>query len=232
MRKVHELTDRQLDLIFEMTDFQVDFCMGIIKGYTQVRAYKEAGGTAENEITIRTSAHSVRKGRKVSEFLDEHKKREAEYIKSIVNDQDKMKEIIIEQLFHQATTNIDDVVEFSDVEARIHLGEDEDGEPIFGNTSETRWRIKNSDELNDRAKASIESVETTKSGLKIKQASKREAAKLLMDMGGWKAPERQEITGADGKPLNPTPEINEDELKEALEKLGFGSTNQLDDKEI
>lgn len=116
------------------------------------------------------------------------------------------------RLSYKARTSFDDVLEWSEYIA----GHDDAGHPVY----QTAWRIKNLAEMPPHVRASIKSVTIDAAGRpKIELYDSTAAVKLLADIKGWKAPEKREITGPDGSPLDFDPaKVDEATLKALLEQ--------------
>lgn len=232
MESIDRLNKKQLEMLKKMSKMEREFVLGLMVGMTQQEAYVDAGGSSTDYQTIASSAHNLRYRKKVNEFMILREELEMEKIRLIIEDQDEMKRQMIQRLYYQATTEITDIVEFQDTAEKTQLGEDENGDPIYAETDQCYWRLKNSDELSARARATIESVKKTKNGIELNMAKSIDSIRLLADLGGWKAPEKKEISGVNGEPFNQKPEMSKKELMNALKEIGFNEPSQLDDKEI
>ncbi|MEM7260021.1 MAG: terminase small subunit [Pseudomonadota bacterium] len=90
-------------------------------------------------------------------------------------------------LSDMARTSMGDLVEFG----TYQVTEDALGNPVY----QSVWTFKNSSELTEAQLRSINELNATKEGLKIKQHDQKAAMKQLAEMAGWEAPKKVEHSG-------------------------------------
>lgn len=170
-----------------LTPKQENFCLAYLETGNASEAYRRAYD-AENMKAA--TIHS-----RASELLDnsEITARLAELNKSAVTAAVMTRTEALEKLSALARTDLKDLVEFGQYE----LGQDDDGNPVI----QSSWKIKDS-ALQDPMKIAVISELTAgRDGIKIKTHSPLNAIKQLADMQGWNAPEKREVTGANGGPI-------------------------------
>ncbi|MEY0256605.1 terminase [Morganella morganii] len=88
------------------------------------------------------------------------------------------------------------MVEFSE----HNMGKDDDGNPVM----QAVWRFKDSALQNPQSLAAISELTAGKDGIKLKLHDPKAAIKQIVDMEGWEAPKKTELTGKDGGPIQST----------------------------
>lgn len=180
------MSPEQKALFDQLTELQQRTAINVLAGMTQRAGYYAAGGTAKNDGAADSSAYEILSNPQVKAFMDAMK--EAAVSEAVMTRTEAM-----EKLSALARTDLKDLVEFGEYE----LGDDGEGNPVI----QSSWRIRDS-ALQDPAKmAAISELTASKEGIKIKTHSPLAAIKQLADMQGWNAPEKREITGASGGPI-------------------------------
>lgn len=180
------MTPEQKSLFDDMTELQQRVATNVLSGMVQRQAYYDAGGKAETDESADSSCSQILSNIKVKAFMDAMK--EAAISAAVMTRTEAL-----ERLTGFARTDLKDLVEFGSYE----LGSDDDGNPIV----QAAWKIKDSI-LQDPAKmAAISELTASKDGIKIKTHSPLVAIKQLAEMNGWNAPEKKEVTGANGGPI-------------------------------
>lgn len=176
-----ELTEEQIELGSKLTPLQRRFVLKLMKdGYTQRKAYIEAGGTAKTENAQDEGASKMLRNPKVAKF---HKS----LVKAAATSAVMTKEQALERLTMSAQVKITDVCDFR----QLKVGEDEDGNDI----NQTVWTMKNSEDIPPHVAACIKSVTVTKDGPKIELYDNQAAIKQLSEILGWKAATKTELSG-------------------------------------
>jgi phage terminase small subunit len=171
-------TKKELRVLSEsLTNLQLLFVNGLIKGLTQRQAYLDAGGTAKKTESQDSSAATMFSVVKVRAYYDALM--EIATFTAVMT-----REEALQRLTLTAKVSITDVCEFKN----IQTGEDEDGKPIY----QTTWIIKNSEDIPDHIAACIKSVTATKAGPKIELYNSLDSIKLMSEISRWK--EVPEIT--------------------------------------
>lgn len=176
------MTPEQQALSDALTKLQRGVVLGVVAGKSQRQAYRDAGGKAKTDA----SADAV-----VSEMLSDPKV-DAFYqylIAQAANSSVMTREQALERLTLMASTEITDILEFVTVDVK-RAGKDGEDETI----EETIWRMKDSQEVERRARAAIKSVTMTKMGPKIEMYDARDAISQLAKMQGWEATQKTEVT--------------------------------------
>ena len=167
------MTPEQQALSDALTKLQRGVVLGVVAGKSQRQAYRDAGGKAKTDA----SADAV-----VSEMLSDPKV-DAFYqslIAQAANSSVMTREQALERLTLMASTEITDILEFVTVDVK-RAGKDGEEETV----EETIWRMKDSPEVERRARAAIKSVTMTKLGPKIEMYDARDAISQISKMQGW-----------------------------------------------
>lgn len=178
------LTPEQQALSDALTKLQRGVVLGVVAGKSQRQAYRDAGGKAKTDA----SADAV-----VSEMLSDPKV-DAFYqslIAQAANSSILTREQALERLTLMASTEITDVLEFVTVDVK-RAGKDGDEETV----EETIWRMKDSPDVERRARAAIKSVTMTKQGPKIEMYDATSAISQIAKMQGWETPSKAEDNNA------------------------------------
>ena len=180
------MNSEQKALFDKLTQLQQRIATNVLAGMSQRQAYYDAGGSATTDQSADASASEILSTLTVKEFMDAMKE-------EAVSNAVMSRQEALERLSNFARTDLKDLVEFGSYE----LGEDGDGNPIV----QAAWKIKDS-VLQDPMKiAAISELTAGKEGIKIKTHSPITAIQQLAKMQGWEAPEKKEITGKDGGPI-------------------------------
>lgn len=147
---------------------------------------------------------SIVKGLSDDEMIDLlTKKLTSLYVKNNIKTK-KMAPDVIKQLVNIAFSDILDYVTIDDDEPIEMIGIDENGNketiPTDKKITSQTIRLKNLAKLTDEQRASIESIEQTRYGIKFKLHNKIPALDLLVKHFGLVV-QRYEHTGADGGPI-------------------------------
>ena len=67
-----ELTEYQKALFDDLTKLQQKFALGIVKGLSQIDAYKQAGGKAKKDETASACASEILTNPKVNEVVNKN----------------------------------------------------------------------------------------------------------------------------------------------------------------
>lgn len=174
-----KLTAEQQALFDVLTPLQKRFVTLLLKGKSQVDAYRKAGGKAKGD-SAHSKATQIVRNSKVESFL-------ASVQYEAVSSAIMTYEEAMERLTAMGRTSIADLATFG-----THVvGEDDDGKPI----SQSVWSFKNASELKPEQMAAISELTAGKDGLKIKLHDPKAAIKQLAEMRGWEAPRKAEVTG-------------------------------------
>jgi phage terminase small subunit len=177
-----KLTAEQQQLFDALTQLQKKFVTHLLKGKSQVDAYRKAGGKAKGDGAYSKATQIVRNSN-VAAFL-----RSVQY--GSVSDAIMTREEALKRLTAIARTSIADLAQFGN-----HVvGEDEDGRPV----EQATWNFKNSDSITPEQMAAISELTAGKDGIKLKLHDPKAAIKQIAEMQGWEAPKKTELTGADG----------------------------------
>lgn len=182
------MTPTQEKLASKLNQIQIDTVLGVIAGKSQRQAYIDAGGKGSTPEAIDASASKLLSLDKVQLF-------KAALLESVVSDAIMTRQQALERLTLMASTEITDILEFGTVEVKLP-GKDGEDETV----EETIWRMKDSPEVERRAKASIKSVTMTKYGPKIEMYDSASAIAQMAKMQGWESAQKH-IHGGD--PANP-----------------------------
>ncbi|WP_145562365.1 terminase small subunit [Yersinia aldovae] len=178
-----ELTEHQKVLFDALTKLQQKFALGIVKGLSQIDAYKQAGGKAKKDETASACASEILTNPKVKAFIDEMNK-------EAISEAVMTKQEALERLSSLGRVSLFDLAEFRNSQ----VGEDEDGKPVCQAT----WSFKDSSLLRPEDMAAISELTAGPQGLKIKLHDPKAAIKQLGELQGWEAPKKTELTGKDG----------------------------------
>lgn len=185
------MTPDQQALADKLTNLQRLTVLGVVAGKSYEDAYKEAKG--DEELSSPASARAI-----VSRMLTDANVKAfydsliAEVAKSAI----LTRERALERLTLMAETEITDILEFRTIEVQ-KVGKDGETET----DEETIWLMKDSPEVERRARAAIKSVTMTKMGPKIEMYDSTAAIAQIAKMQGWEAPSKLELTGANGGPV-------------------------------
>lgn len=214
-QKKPALTDEQKVLFDALTKLQQKFALGIIKGLNQTDAYKQAGGKAKSDDVARSAASTMLTNVNVKSFLESMNE-------VAVSDAIMTRQEALERLSAIGRASVSEMVEFSE----HNMGADDDGNPVI----QAVWRFKDSALQNPQALAAISELTAGKDGIKLKLHDPKAAIKQIVDMQGWEAPKKTELTGKDGGPIQYS-DITDEELEERLKELGHGrNKSQLNEK--
>ena len=180
------MTPDQKFLFDQLTQLQQRVATNVLSGMTQRQAYYMAGGTAKSDNSADAACSELLTNLKVIAYMDAMK--EAAVSEAVMSRTEAM-----EKLSVLARTDLKDLVDFGEYE----LGSDAEGNPII----QSSWKIKGSVFQDPAKMAAISELTASKEGIKIKTHSPLAAIKQLADMSGWNAPEKKEITGANGGPI-------------------------------
>lgn len=183
------MTPDQQALADACTNLQRLTVLGVIAGKTQRQAYYDAGGTAATDEAADVVVCRMLGDAKVKAFYDSLL---AESVKSAI----LTRERALERLTLMAETEITDILEFRTIEVQ-KVGKDGETET----DEETIWLMKDSPEVERRARAAIKSVTMTKMGPKIEMYDSTAAIAQIAKMQGWDAPTKVANTDADGNPI-------------------------------
>ena len=168
-----KLTEEQKELLHKLNPRQQKFVCNLVSGMNQTQAYKEAGYKPKSDDQAKVMASRLLTNVNVKAAYEALSKPIAEsQAESAILSQDEALRILTEQ----ARCSLEDVVHMQDV----NLGEF-DGETV----TQTVIKIKDSNNLSARAKASIKSVTITNQGPKLELQCRQSAIKQLAGMLGW-----------------------------------------------
>lgn len=183
------MTPEQQALADKLTNLQRGVVLGVVAGKTQRQAYYDAGGKAKTDA----SADAV-----VSEMLSDP--RVADFYQAMIaeaaTDAVLTREKALERLTLVANTEITDILEFRQVEVK-KVGKDGEEETDW----ETIWSMKDSPDVERRARAAIKSVTMTKQGPKIEMYDATAAIAQIAKMQGWDAPKKVQVSGDPENPV-------------------------------
>lgn len=183
------MTEHQQQLADKLTNLQRLTVLGVVAGKSQRQAYYDAGGSANNDAAADAIVSRMLSDDKVDAF---YKSLIAEVVKSSV----MTRERALERLTLMAETEITDILEFKQAEVK-KVGKDGEEETDW----ETIWVMKDSPDVERRARAAIKSVTMTKQGPKIEMYDSKDAIAQIGKMQGWEAASKLELTGAGGGPV-------------------------------
>lgn len=186
-----KLKPEHQELADKLTNLQRGVVLGVVAGKSQRQAYRDAGGKAKTDEGADASASEILSHPEVKAFYDA-------LVGKAASDAILTRTEALERLTLIARTRITDVLEFEVVEVET-VGKD--GEPET--KTDTIWRMKESDELNEFAASAIKSVTMTKFGPKIEMHDSPAAIAQIAKMQGWDAPQKVDHTTSDGS-MSPT----------------------------
>lgn len=182
-----ELTEFQKALFDDLTKLQQKFALGIVKGLSQIDAYKQAGGKAKKDETASACASEILTNPKVKAFIDEMNR---EAITNAV----MTRQEALERLSVMGRASLHEMVEFSEVE----LGTDDNGKPII----QAGWKFKDSALQSVGSLSAISELTAGKRGISIKLHDPKAAIKQLAELQGWEPPKESKLTITATKPLS------------------------------
>lgn len=196
------MTPEQQSLSEQLTKLQRLTVLGVVAGKSQRQAYTDAGGKAKNAAAADAIVSRMLSDARVDAFYKS-------LIAQAANSSVLTREQALERLTLMANTEITDILEFFTVDVKRE-GKDGEDETV----EETIWRMKDSPEVDRRARAAIKSVTMTKMGPKIEMYDARDAIAQIAKMQGWEA--AQKVVHA-GDPDNPvvTANLSAEEYKRA-----------------
>lgn len=182
--KLPKLTTEQKEALHKLNPRQQKFVFNLVEGMNQTEAYRKAGYKPRSESNARIQASKMVTRGNIKDAIDALKNPnvEKQATRAILT-----RERALEILTHQAECTLDQVVHTQDVTI----------ETMDGPVVQTIMRIKDSDNLSERAKASIKAVTITAQGPKVELQDRKEAIKLIAQMEGWdKASDKDMALGA------------------------------------
>lgn len=180
------MTPEQQKLADKLTNLQRLTVLGVVAGKSQRQAYYDAGGKAKTDASADATVSEILSDPMVREFYDALI---ADAAKSAI----MTREQALERLTLIASTEITDILDFRTVEVQKVS---KDGE--LETDEETIWLMRDSPEVEKRARAAIKSVTMTKQGPKIEMYDARDAIAQISKMQGWEAPTKLDHTSSDG----------------------------------
>lgn len=166
------MTPEQKELFDGLTRLQQEIALNSIKGMSDIDSYKASSGKAKKEETMRASVSEILTNPKVKAFIDAMNQ-------EAVNDAVMSRQEMMERLSQFGRTNLNDLVEWAEIES-----EGDDGEPI----KQSLWRIKPSAMQDPDKMAAISELNASKEGIKIKTHSQLAAMQQLAKLAGYDAP--------------------------------------------
>ena len=185
------LTPKQEALAAKLNQVQIDTVLGVVAGKSQRQSYIEAGGNGSTNEALDAAASKLLSLDKVVAFKNS-------LLEGIVNDAILTRERALERLTLVAETEITDILEFRTVEVK-KVGKDGEEET----DEETIWLMKDSPDVQRRARAAIKSVTMTKQGPKIEMYDATAAMAQIAKMQGWDAPAKIAQTDSAGNDVKP-----------------------------
>jgi phage terminase small subunit len=182
-----ELNEKQRSLFDSMTKLQQKFSLGIVKGLSQIDAYRQAGGKAKTNDTARACASEILTKPNVKAFIDE-------IGSAAITDAVMTRQEALERLSVMARASIHEMVEFGESDC----GLDEDGKPII----QASWRFKPSTLQSPESLAAISELTAGPRGISLKLHDPKAAIKQLAEMQGWEPPKESKLTITTTKPLS------------------------------
>lgn len=199
-----KLTAEQQRLFDALTQLQKKFVTHLLKGKSQVDAYRKAGGKAKGDGAYSKATQIVRNSN-VAAFL-------ASVQTSEVNEAIMTREEALKRLSKMGRASIADIAEFSN----SIVGEDEDGNPVY----QAVWSFKDSSLQDPDAMSAVSELTSGKDGIKLKMHDPKAAIKQLAELQGWEAPKKTELTGAEGGPIKAeTTNLTADQAAELYRKM-------------
>lgn len=200
------LTPAQESLAMELTDLQRNLVLGVHAGKTQRQAYYDAGGKATSDESADANASKLLSMDKVRGFR-------ASLIDTDVKASIMTREQALERLTLIANTEITDILDFKQVAVK-KVGKDGEEEADW----ETIWSMKDSPDVERKAKAAIKSVTMTKQGPKIEMYDATAAVAQIAKMQGWEAPTKVANTDSQGNDV-PAQSIDSKLVSALIDKL-------------
>ena len=177
------LTPEQQKLAEKLTNLQRGVVIGVVAGKSQRQAYRDAGGTAKSDEAADVIVSKMLSDTRVKAFYKS-------LISEATTDAVMTRTQALERLTLMATTEITDILEFVTIDVK-RAGPD--GEETT--EEETIWRMKDSPEVERRARAAVKSVTMTKMGPKIEMYDARDAMAQLAKLQGWEAAQKIDHSG-------------------------------------
>lgn len=174
------MTPEQKSLFDKLTQLQQRVATNVLAGMSQRAAYYAGGGTAKSDDSADSAAATLLSNVKVKEFMDSMKVQ-------AVNDAIMSREEMAARLTLLGRKGIKDITRFKTVVIGMDM---ETGEEI----SQTAWEIPDSVLQDPESMSIIESLESGKSGPKIKAYSSIQAMALLAKLQGYEAPSKTDNT--------------------------------------
>jgi phage terminase small subunit len=199
------LTPEQQELADRLTNLQRGVVLGVVAGKSQRQAYRDAGGKAKNDASADAVVSEMLSDPKVADFYQA-------MIAEAATDAVLTREQALERLTLVASTEITDILEFRQVEVK-KIGKDGEEETDW----ETIWSMKDSPDVERRARAAIKSVTMTKQGPKIEMYDSTAAIAQIAKMQGWDAPQKVDHTSTDGS-MSPS-RVDESLVSALVDKL-------------
>lgn len=179
-------------LFDQLTQLQQRVATNVLAGMSQRQAYIMAGGSAEGNESIDSSASILLSNSKVAAFMDAMK--DEAVSEAIMSRKEAM-----EKLSVLARTDLKDLVDFGSYE----LGTDaESGNPII----QASWKIKPQALQDPKQMAAISELTAGRDGIKIKTHSPLDAIKQLSKMQGWETAQKVDLSSSDGS-MTPKPSV-------------------------
>lgn len=180
------MTPEQQKLSDELTNLQRGVVLGVVTGKSQREAYYAAGGKAKSDEAADASASEILSNPTVKAFHDS-------LIADAVSDAVLTRQQALERLSLMAATEITDILDFRTVEVQT-IGKDGDMETA----QETIWTMRDSPDVERKAKAAIKSVTMTKFGPKIEMYDATSAIAQIAKMQSWDAPAKLDLNATVG----------------------------------
>lgn len=167
-----ELTEEQLALADKLNHRQFKFVCNLIMGLPKYKAYQEAGF----DVNLQTAAANANEALKIPKVLKFYNSLKETQIKRIAKMAILTRERALEILTDIAETDMNDVLEFKDVEIETSEGRTELRTIFHAKTDEDGKLIKGK---------STKSVTFTKQGPKIEVEDRQRAIAQIGKMEGW-----------------------------------------------
>lgn len=185
------MTPKQKELASKLNQLQIDTVLGVLSGKSQRQAYVDAGGKGATNEALDAAASKLLSLDKVVEFKNS-------LLEDAVTGAVLTLEQALERLTLMASTEITDILEFKQVEVK-KVGRDGKEETDW----ETIWCMKDSPDVDRRARAAIKSVTMTKQGPKIEMYDANAAIAQIAKLRGWEAPTKVAQTDSAGNDVKP-----------------------------
>lgn len=180
------MTPEQQKLSDELTNLQRGVVLGVVSGKSQREAYYAAGGKAKSDEAADATASEILSNPTVKAFHDS-------LISDAVSDAVLTRQKALERLSLMAATEITDILDFRTVEVQT-IGKDGEMETA----QETIWTMRDSPDVERKAKAAIKSVTMTKFGPKIEMYDATSAIAQIAKMQSWDAPVKLDVNATVG----------------------------------